>query len=122
MNPFSDRRAGKPLAPNLFGMAITTLFVSADSTFLAVPRTDSNSRRAHQELLEKKGKGRIDVYFAGDSITRRWGCSDAQYRDLLANWQANFFGWNAANFGWGGDTVQNITNSYRTPRPARQRR
>ena len=20
----------------------------------------------------------------------------------------NFFGWNAANFGWGGDTVQNI--------------
>jgi lysophospholipase L1-like esterase len=27
---------------------------------------------------------------------------------LLANWKANFFGWNAGNFGWGGDTTQNI--------------
>jgi len=27
---------------------------------------------------------------------------------LLANWRRNFFGWNAANFGWGGDTIQNI--------------
>jgi len=26
----------------------------------------------------------------------------------LANWNENFFGWNAANFGWGGDTTQNI--------------
>src|SRR5204863_3714819 len=24
------------------------------------------------------------------------------------NWNENFFGWNAANFGWGGDTIQNI--------------
>jgi lysophospholipase L1-like esterase len=71
-------------------------------------RTDENSRIAHQQLLEKRKKGRIDVYFTGDSITRRWGTSDAQYQDLLANWTENFFGWNAANFGWGGDTVQNI--------------
>ena len=71
-------------------------------------RTDENSRIAHQQLLEKRKKGRIDVYFAGDSITRRWGTSDAQYKDFLANWRKNFFGWNAANFGWGGDTVQNI--------------
>ena len=28
--------------------------------------------------------GKIDVYFVGDSITRRWGTSDAQYADLLA--------------------------------------
>lgn len=27
---------------------------------------------------------------------------------MLANWNQNFFGWNAADFGWGGDTVQNI--------------
>jgi lysophospholipase L1-like esterase len=71
-------------------------------------RTDDNSRIAHQQLIEKKKKGRIDIYFAGDSITRRWGASDAQYKDFLANWTKNFFGWNAANFGWGGDTVQNI--------------
>jgi len=27
---------------------------------------------------------------------------------LLANWKQNFSGWNAADFGWGGDTTQNI--------------
>lgn len=74
----------------------------------AVPRTDANSQTAHQQLLEKARQGGIDVYFEGDSITRRWGTSDAQYRDFLANWTANFFGWNAGNFGWGADTVQNI--------------
>lgn len=30
------------------------------------------------------------------------------YPDFLAHWKQNFFGWNAANFGWGGDTTQNI--------------
>jgi lysophospholipase L1-like esterase len=59
--------------------------------------------------LEAKAKqGGIDLYFLGDSITRRWGTSDAQYAELLANWRANFHGWNAGNFGWGGDTTQNI--------------
>jgi lysophospholipase L1-like esterase len=72
------------------------------------PRRDENSRIAHAQLLEKARKGRIDVYFEGDSITRRWGATDSQYKDFLANWTTNFFGWNAANFGWGGDTVQNI--------------
>lgn len=72
------------------------------------PRTDQNSMTAHEQLLDKAKKGRIDVYFEGDSITRRWGTSDAQYKDFLANWKENFFGWNAANFGWGGDTTQNI--------------
>jgi lysophospholipase L1-like esterase len=71
-----------------------------------VPRTDENSRIAHEQLLEKARKGGIDVYFEGDSITRRWGALD--YPQLLANWKENFFGWNAADFGWGGDIVQNI--------------
>jgi len=70
------------------------------------PRTDQNSLVAHAELVEKAKSGRIDVYFVGDSITRRWGALD--YPELLANWTSNFFGWNAANFGWGGDRVQNI--------------
>jgi lysophospholipase L1-like esterase len=69
-------------------------------------RVDANSRIAHAELLEKTGQGIIDVYFAGDSITRRWGAVD--YPELLANWNLNFFGWNAANFGWGGDSTRNI--------------
>ncbi|HXG92023.1 MAG TPA: acetylxylan esterase [Blastocatellia bacterium] len=75
---------------------------------LAIARTDENSLVAHAQLLEKARKGPIDIYFLGDSITRRWGTSDAQYKEFLANWRQNFFGWNAANFGWGGDTVQNI--------------
>lgn len=77
-------------------------------TVQAEARTDANSRQAHAELLAKKTQGRIDVYFEGDSITRRWGASDAAYADMLANWQQNFSGWNAADFGWGGDTVQNM--------------
>jgi lysophospholipase L1-like esterase len=71
-----------------------------------VPRTDTNSRIAHAQLLDKARLGRIDIYFEGDSITRRWGATD--YPQLLENWRENFFGWNAADFGWGGDTTQNI--------------
>ena len=71
-----------------------------------VARTDQNSIIAHRELLAKSKQGRIDVYFEGDSITRRWGATD--YPVLLANWKHNFFGWNAADFGWGADKVENI--------------
>ncbi len=71
-----------------------------------VQRMDQNSLTAHAELIEKTKKGRIDVYFAGDSIVRRWGALD--YPDFLANWNSNFFGWNAANFGWGADRIENI--------------
>src|SRR5262249_56079077 len=71
-----------------------------------VAREDANSKIAHEQLLEKARAGRIDVYFEGDSIVRRWGATD--YPELLANWRANFFGWNAADFGWGADRTQNI--------------
>jgi lysophospholipase L1-like esterase len=73
---------------------------------LAAPRVDQNSMLAHAQLLEKARHGRIDVYFEGDSIVRRWGALD--YPELLANWRANFFGWNAANFGWGADRTEHI--------------
>ena len=72
------------------------------------PRTDRNSQIAHAQLIEKARQGGIDIYFEGDSITRRWGTSDAQYKDFLANWKENFFGWNAADFGWGADRIQNV--------------
>jgi lysophospholipase L1-like esterase len=77
--------------------------VSADRP---APRTDKNSQIAHEQLLAKTKQGRIGVYFEGDSITRRWGASD--YPELLENWKKNFFGWNAADFGWGADRVENI--------------
>jgi lysophospholipase L1-like esterase len=72
------------------------------------PRLDSNSIAAHEDLLTKKTKGQIDAYFLGDSITRRWGATDEQYKALLENWKKNFTGWNAADFGWGADRTQNI--------------
>jgi (4-O-methyl)-D-glucuronate---lignin esterase len=72
----------------------------------AAPRTDPNSMIAHTQLLEKARAGGIDVYFIGDSITRRWGATD--YPELLAHWRQNFFGWNAGNFGWGADKTENI--------------
>src|SRR5262245_17586738 len=87
----------------LFSLFILLAQAPADQP---VSRTDTNSLIAHAQLLEKAKKGRIDVYFEGDSITRRWGATD--YPELLANWKDNFFGWNAADFGWGADTIQNI--------------
>ncbi len=69
-------------------------------------RVDQNSMIAHKQLLAKRKQGRIDVYFEGDSIIRRWGATD--YPELLANWKHNFFGWNAADFGWGADKTENI--------------
>ena len=70
------------------------------------PRTDSNSMLAHRQLLAKRTQGKIDVYFVGNSITRRWGATD--YPQFLENWKANFFGWNAANFGWGADRIEHM--------------
>jgi lysophospholipase L1-like esterase len=61
---------------------------------------------AHAQLVAKAKQGGIDVYFEGDSITRRWGATD--YPELLANWRQNFLGWNAGDFGWGADLTQNI--------------
>ncbi|TWT31090.1 GDSL-like Lipase/Acylhydrolase [Posidoniimonas corsicana] len=72
----------------------------------AVKRTDPNSVLAHQQLLEKTKYGQIDLYFVGDSITRRWGGTD--YPEYLKHWQESFHGWNAANFAWGGDNTHNI--------------
>ena len=90
-----------PALPTKRGM----MQISSD---LPSPRTDQNSMIAHQQLVQKAAKKGIDVYFEGDSITRRWGTSDPVWKPLLENWTANFFGWNAADFGWGADSTQNI--------------
>ena len=73
-----------------------------------VPRSDPNSLLAHEQMVHKAKQGGIDVFFVGDSITRRWGATDPQYRPLLENWKTNLFGWNAADFGWGADRIENI--------------
>jgi lysophospholipase L1-like esterase len=85
-----------------------SVFIPVSAFSQPVARADRNSQIAHQQLLDKAKRGGIDIYFEGDSITRRWGASDPQYRAFLDSWRRNFFGWNAADFGWGADTVQNI--------------
>jgi lysophospholipase L1-like esterase len=92
-----------PWSDKFFDYHATAWELAADQP---VFRTDANSLVAHAQLLAKAKQNGIDVYFEGDSITRRWGALD--YPDLLANWKENFFGWNAADFGWGADRTQNI--------------
>ncbi len=92
-----------PWADGFFDYHPTAWELPADQPLF---RTDANSLVAHSQLLAKAKQPGIDLYFEGDSITRRWGAVD--YPDLLANWKENFFGWNAADFGWGGDQTQNI--------------
>jgi lysophospholipase L1-like esterase len=87
----------------LAAAALAPLWGQADK---AAPRTDANSRLAHEQLLAKAKAGHIEVYFEGDSITRRWGATD--YPQFLENWKKNFWGWNAADFGWGADRLENI--------------
>lgn len=82
--------------------------IQSDSATIPTPRSDANSMLAHQQLVAKARAGGIDLYFLGDSITRRWGCTDPQWSAMLANWKQNFYGWNAADFGWGADRLQNI--------------
>lgn len=85
---------------------ITTVSAEVDVEHEAIKRTDPNSVTAHEQLLAKRKQGKIDIYFEGDSITRRWGATD--YPEFLTHWNKNFHGWNAANFAWGGDNTHNI--------------
>jgi lysophospholipase L1-like esterase len=73
---------------------------------MPVMRGDRNSHIVHTQLLAKAKQGGISLYFAGDSITRRWGATD--YPDFLAHWRQTFHGWNAGNFAWGGDSTHNM--------------
>jgi lysophospholipase L1-like esterase len=96
----------KSVLAGLAMMATVSLQAQTVPSDRPASRTDPNSQIAHQQLLAKTKQGRIDIYFEGDSITRRWGATD--YPELLENWKKNFFGWNAADFGWGADRVENI--------------
>lgn len=93
--------AGEPVTPKSTGGQPTPA-----PAVKGVARADANSKTAHEQLLTKAKTGKIDVYFVGDSITRRWGATD--YPQFLENWNKNFHGWNAANFGWGADSIQHI--------------
>jgi hypothetical protein len=74
---------------------------------VATPRTDKNSMLAHEQLLAKRNAGQIDVYFMGVRSLGAGARAMGTTR-LLANWRANFHGWNAADFGWGADKTQHM--------------
>src|ERR1051326_1702141 len=107
MNQKTNFRILRSIAFSLAALAwLSSTSAQAPPADKPVARTDRNSQIAHEQLLAKARHGGIDLYFLGDSITRRWGATD--YPEFLANWKQNFYGWNAANFGWGGDTTQNV--------------
>jgi len=96
------RAQNAPPAPARRGAAPARGPVPADQP---APQNTATFMPGHELLLQKAKTGGIDIYFEGDSITRRWQGTDDEHKP---NWDANFFGWNAASFGWGGDTTQNV--------------
>ena len=54
----------------------------------------------HEANVKRAKDGKIDLLFLGDSITQGWGGN--------AVWQKNYGPLNAANFGIGGDTTENV--------------
>lgn len=67
----------------------------------AVMRTDDQSVAKHNKILGMKDEYDIQLVFLGDSLTRRW-------EDNLDVWNKYFSAYNAANFGVGGDCLENI--------------
>jgi lysophospholipase L1-like esterase len=59
-------------------------------------------KQDHERFVALAAKGGIDVLFLGDSITARWANAG---RDV---WQKNYAPLKAANFGIGGDKVENL--------------
>lgn len=112
LNYFPWRRTNYPLLfdrerePKPVFEAVYLTLMNQVQVHEAVERKDANSVKAHEGLLVKAGQGKVDVYFQGDSITRRWGATD--YPQLLSHWREAFHGWNAANFAWGGDSTHNM--------------
>lgn len=56
----------------------------------------------HEGFLKRGKAGPVDLLFLGDSITQGWGAEGK------AVWEKEYAPKNAANFGIGGDTTQNV--------------
>jgi platelet-activating factor acetylhydrolase IB subunit beta/gamma len=67
----------------------------------AVMRTDDLSAAKHDKILGMKDAFDIQLVFLGDSLTRRW-------EDNIDVWNKYFSAYHAANFGVGGDCLENI--------------
>lgn len=67
----------------------------------AIMRTDDHHIQKHAKILAMKDKDAIQLLFLGDSLTRRW-------EDNVDVWNKYFADYQAANFGVGGDCLENI--------------
>ncbi len=67
----------------------------------AVMRTDDHHIAKHNKILQMKHEIDLQLVFLGDSLTRRW-------EDNIDLWNKYFSAHHAANFGVGGDCLENI--------------
>jgi lysophospholipase L1-like esterase len=82
-------------------------FVQAESASEPAPRKKEYPwmsvavwNQKHEAFLKRAKQGKVDLLFLGDSITEGWGNN--------AVWQKHYGELNAANFGIGGDTTENV--------------
>jgi len=87
-------------------LSSTPLRHPADCRRRSRSKNDANSLVAHSQLIEKARKGGIDIYFEGDSITRRWGADGlpSTARPL----EPELLRLECRQLGWGADRIQNI--------------
>ena len=67
-----------------------------------VPKGKEGWREQHDQLVAQARKGKIDLLFVGDSLTKCWS---REGRDV---WTAHFGKLHAANFGISGDCTQHV--------------
>ncbi|MEC5385810.1 GDSL-type esterase/lipase family protein [Uliginosibacterium sp. H3] len=67
----------------------------------APPKSAPQFIQAHQRFLERGMQGPVDVLFLGDSITAGW----SKAPDV---WQRHYGAWRPANFGIGGDRIEDV--------------
>jgi lysophospholipase L1-like esterase len=88
-------------------IALLLLLAQAESAFEPAPRKKeypwmkvADWTQRHENFLKRAKEGKLDLLFLGDSITEGWGNN--------AVWQKTYAPLNAANFGIGGDTTENV--------------
>jgi lysophospholipase L1-like esterase len=110
--PPDPRSASKFPRHLIFATAALAVMVSAyafayrNTALIPVPPREYAARwmAQHEANLATAKKGGVDILFLGDSITAGW-TSDQGGRQV---WAANFAPRHAANFGVGGDRIQNL--------------
>jgi len=88
-------------------LALLLALPQAETAFDPAPRKKeypwmslARWNQMHESNLKRAKEGKVDLLFLGDSITEGWGNN--------AVWQKHYGALNAANFGIGGDTTENV--------------